>query len=89
MQEDAFLFGHYPEPIPDEGLFLFAGHVHPAVRIPLAPKRETKIPCFHYRNRTLVLPAFGVFTGTQVVVPEANDRFFGVVEGEVIEVSGL
>ena len=55
------------EPPPPQGLepdgFCFAGHVHPSVVLHGPGRDRLRVPCFFVRRRTLVLPAFGDFTG--------------------------
>ncbi|HEX4376528.1 MAG TPA: ligase-associated DNA damage response endonuclease PdeM [Steroidobacteraceae bacterium] len=43
--------------------FCFAGHVHPAVTLDGPARDRVRLPCFFARNRLLLLPAFGDFTG--------------------------
>lgn len=75
---------HEPD-TPCEGPAL-AGHLHPAVsaaaRTGLGGLRA---PCFWFRDRLAVLPAFGAFTGCHVVRPSIGDRVFAVGDGAVAE----
>ncbi|MDX1970984.1 MAG: ligase-associated DNA damage response endonuclease PdeM [Candidatus Sumerlaeia bacterium] len=50
-----------------------AGHVHPAVRLGNAPFQQ-KFPCFHFRGKSGLLPAFGSFTGTATITLEPGDQ---------------
>jgi len=65
--------------------FHISGHWHPVVRIPDGKRTSLRLPCFLYRNHTLVLPAFGSFTGGAILTPEQDDRFFIALRDEVIE----
>lgn len=56
-----------------------AGHLHPVASVPGRPK------CFWLRGASLVLPAFGAFTGGWTVDPGADDRLFVCTEDRVIE----
>lgn len=49
------------------------GHVHPAVRI---NRLKLRSACFHVSANCVTLPAFGSFTGSQLVRPEPDDRIF-------------
>lgn len=40
-----------------------SGHLHPVVRIPDGRRTSLRLPCFLLRENTLVIPAFGSFTG--------------------------
>ena len=62
-----------------------SGHWHPVVRIPDGKRTSLRLPCFLYRNHTLVLPAFGSFTGGAILTPERGDRIFVAMREEVIE----
>lgn len=62
-----------------------AGHWHPVVRIPDGRRTSLRLPCFLYRNRTLVLPAFGSFTGGAILSPAPADRIFVAIREEVVE----
>lgn len=67
-----------------------AGHWHPMVRIPDGKRTSLRLPCFLFRNNTLVLPSFGSFTGGAIMEPEPGDRFFVPLRGQVVELpSGL
>ncbi|MES2921382.1 MAG: ligase-associated DNA damage response endonuclease PdeM [Verrucomicrobiota bacterium] len=61
------------------------GHWHPVVRIPDGKRTSLRLPCFLYRNHTLVLPAFGSFTGGAILSPEADDRVFVTLREQVVE----
>ncbi len=45
------------------GEFCFAGHLHPAVTLHGPARDRVRLPCYFARDRLLVLPAFGDFTG--------------------------
>jgi DNA ligase-associated metallophosphoesterase len=62
-----------------------AGHLHPVARIPDGRRTSLRLPCFLFRERTLVLPSFGSFTGGSIVHPEPGDRIFIPLRGQVIE----
>ncbi len=62
-----------------------AGHWHPVVKIPDGKRTSLRMPCFLLRENTLVLPAFGSFTGGAIVNPIPNDRIFVALRQHVIE----
>lgn len=66
------------------GPFL-AGHVHPGVHL-VDRADSARLPVFWARPDGLVLPAFGGFTGLQLVRPEPEDRLFAVTPTAVLEV---
>ncbi len=62
-----------------------AGHVHPGLVLGTRTDR-LRVPVFHLRDgRGLVLPAFGGFTGLQIVAPGRGDRCFAVGSYVVVE----
>jgi len=65
--------------------FHLAGHLHPVVKIPDGQRTSLRLPCFFHRAATLVLPAFGSFTGGALVKPEPGDRIFAALRDQVIE----
>ena len=75
---------HDPAHASGERLHL-SGHWHPVVRIPDGRRTSLRLPCFLYRNHTLVLPAFGSFTGGAILSPAPDDRVFVALREQVIE----
>lgn len=75
---------HDPADLRDAGPAI-CGHLHPAVRVPVSPRRGQRVACFHLSGRTLALPGFGSFTGTHLIDPAPGDRVFLPVGDEVRE----
>lgn len=71
-------FALHHEPAIDARGYVLCGHIHPAARI--GPLR---LPCFWLGERTGVLPAFSVFTGSALVRPAPEDRVYVVAENLV------
>ncbi len=70
----------------DPSRFTIAGHVHPTVRI--ADRIDSlSRPCFWLRERSLVIPAFGVMTGGWKVQPAGSERVFISSGGSVVDVT--
>jgi len=67
------------------GGFHISGHWHPVVRIADGKRPSLRLPCFLVRENTLVLPAFGSFTGGATITPQADDRFFVALREHVVE----
>lgn len=75
-----FALCHVPAPV--AGRYVLAGHLHPAYR--LAGRNEAvRLACFWFGAAVGVLPAFGDFTGAQVIQPAPGDRIY-LVAGERI-----
>lgn len=60
------------------------GHWHPVARI-AEGRRSLRMPCFLLRGTTLVLPAFGSFTGGGRIPPQSGDRCFVALREGVVE----
>src|SRR6202012_4536751 len=56
------------------GPLALAGHVHPVVRLNGPGRDSLRTPCFVVRERQIVLPAFGEFTGGSLVTPSGGER---------------
>jgi DNA ligase-associated metallophosphoesterase len=81
--EGPFRFAHHPEPAP--GRYVWAGHLHPMVR--LSGRGDSlRLPCFHVGRDVGVLPAFSAFTGGLNVSRRPGERVFAIAEPAVVEV---
>ena len=82
---DRVELSHYPaDPVDDETI-LFCGHLHPSIKLTHGDDRFGKLPCFWMADRTVVMPAFGQFTGTATVQPRDGDRVWVVAEDALFE----
>jgi metallophosphoesterase superfamily enzyme len=83
-------FVHDPEDAHPSPVLTICGHKHPSVVVGRGSVSSVRVPCFHLRKpptgQTLLLPAFGTFTGMKAIAPTAGDRVFAVTPGGVIEV---
>ncbi len=75
---------HHPNARPDG--YVLAGHLHPCVRLKGRARERLRLPCFWFRDRVGVLPAFGGFTGMHPIDPQPHDRVFALAGDGVIEV---
>ena len=55
------------------------------VRIPDGKRTSLRLPCFLFRDNTLVLPAFGSFTGGAILDSNPDDRIFVALREQVVE----
>jgi len=83
---DALEILHDPADANPDTALTIAGHLHPVIRIADGRRSSLRLPCFHLRPQTLVLPAFGSFTGGQPLAPEPGDRLFVAPADQVLEV---
>lgn len=61
-----------------KGLYKISGHIHPGVRVYGKAKQSLTLPCFYFGREFSILPAFGKFTGLQLVYPKESDSVFVV-----------
>lgn len=80
-----FLFTHHPET--REGVFNFAGHLHPGVKLTGLARQTLRLPCFFKTSRQMILPAFGEFTGKHILSPKKGDQVYVLAEEKVILLS--
>ena len=59
------------------------GHLHPGIALGSGRVRRLRVPCFWLRGKALVMPAFGEFTGLQMIEREAGDRVW-IAAGHVV-----
>jgi uncharacterized protein len=78
-------FTHQPQDH-HEG-FNVAGHLHPAVRMTGKAIPSLKLPCFYFKKKQAILPAFGAFTGNAIIQPTINDQIFVVANNKILDVS--
>lgn len=75
---------HHPQQH-DDGVPVLAGHLHPAVRL-TGRVDSVRLPCFWWRPRLAILPAFGEFTGGALIERELGDRVVAVAEQRLFEI---
>jgi DNA ligase-associated metallophosphoesterase len=68
--------------------YCFSGHIHPGIRMSGLGKQRLRLPCFYFNTAGgyAVLPAFGKFTGTQLVSPEKSDQVFALAENKIFRI---
>jgi len=81
---ERFRFFHAPplRPVPEPS---FAGHLHPGIKFADPTGTIVRAPCFYMTENTAILPAFGSFTGTGLVLPQPGDRVFMIGPEHVLE----
>lgn len=81
----AMRVAHFPPEKSD--VLTLCGHLHPGIAIGRPRQRKLRLPCFWQRRNALVLPAFGEFTGLQIIDREPGDQVWIPVGGMVAEVA--
>lgn len=81
-----FLFSHEPlEVFPaDQSHYNISGHIHPGVRLSGAGRQKIVLPCFYFKPKQAILPAFGNFTGCTPLKTDPEDKVFIVANERVI-----
>jgi DNA ligase-associated metallophosphoesterase len=75
---------HHPDPQHDR--YALAGHLHPCTVLRGRANDRARLPCFWFRARVGVLPAFGAFTGMAPIAADHDDRVFVAAGDRVVEV---
>jgi DNA ligase-associated metallophosphoesterase len=79
----SFIFTHKPRL--NNSFYGIAGHLHPAVTLTAQAGLKERLPCFCFGPRGALLPAFGSFTGTQLIRPSSENRTYVIAGDEVFE----
>lgn len=79
-----FGFSHKPETVDTE--YTISGHLHPAVSMKGRGRQRETLACFYFGSRFAILPAFGSFTGNQVIRPKPGDWVYIIAADEIIKV---
>ncbi len=82
---EPFEFSH--EPIEHASHYVFSGHVHPGVSLYGHAKQSLSVPCFYFGKHYALLPAFGNFTGMQMITPQKSDQVFGITTTQVMQLN--
>lgn len=78
----AFACAHHPAIHASH--YVLAGHLHPHVQLRGRGRQSLRLPCFVFRERDAVLPAFTAFTGTGAYEALHGDRVFAVAGDEIV-----
>jgi DNA ligase-associated metallophosphoesterase len=82
-----FTLQHHPqENNESDNHFCIAGHIHPAYSLKTKARQRLVLPCFVFASNQLILPAFGAFTGKQIITIKSNERYFITTNEAVTEI---
>ncbi|MGZ5243951.1 MAG: ligase-associated DNA damage response endonuclease PdeM [Bacteroidia bacterium] len=87
VEKGPFLFTHEPMENCPSDKYVFAGHLHPAVRLSGSGRQSISLPCFYFGEEQALMPAFGQFTGSVNIKPKKEDDVFVIAEGKVLKVN--
>ena len=63
LKSGSLLLSHEPIKHVSEDTLNICGHIHPGVVLKRKSKQSIRLPAFYYKNNSLIMPAFGQFTG--------------------------
>jgi uncharacterized protein len=86
LLEFPFLLSHHPLEIFPSDQYNLAGHIHPGVKLVGRGKQAVTLPCFHFGERSGILPSFGAFTGLARIKPKKNDQVYIIADNTIIKV---
>jgi len=82
-----FVFQHHPNETEDNrSYYRIAGHIHPGYSLRGKARQRLILPCFCVEEHQIILPAFGSFTGKEIIEPKAEARYFVIAGNTVTEV---
>ena len=81
-----FLLSHHPLEVVPQGIYNFAGHIHPGITLTGKGRQALTLPCFYFGGSQGYLPAFGKFTGLARIMPKKEDRVYVIAENNVMMV---
>lgn len=65
-----------------------AGHLHPGYGMKGSAKSWVRAACFWVRQNSIILPAFGSFTGLKNISPNPKDNIYLTNNDEVVKIRG-
>lgn len=84
---DRIAFRHHP--VAEDGAVVLAGHLHPTVVLRGRADDSARLPCYWLRERVVILPAFGDFTGGALIAREAGDRVIAIADDRLFEIPSV
>lgn len=85
LSEDGFYFVHHPTSEQNNDETVVGGHIHPGIKLSGKGRQTLRLPCFFFSDTTIILPAFGTFTGLYFIDEEEATEIYAVVENRVIK----
>lgn len=82
MSVGSFYITHDREEV--AGQFNIYGHIHPGIRLQGLGRQAITLPCFCINEQSMILPAFGQFTGHKLVQAGDYKNIFVIGDGKVM-----
>ncbi len=77
-----FLISHYETDTPH---FTIHGHIHPAIRMNGNGRQSIRLSCFAQTKNSLILPAFGQFTGTHTIEEKTCKHIYVIADNKILQ----
>jgi uncharacterized protein len=88
LLEPPFRFMHEARDVPgSDCAYAVSGHIHPVIKLGSLRSTGLRVPVFWQRQRGLVLPSFGAFTGGFAIRPALGEHLFAVGPTAVAQLS--
>ena len=84
--DEGVVLSHEPIRFLENHIYNIVGHIHPGCEIKTLGRQRFKMPCFVLEGRTLILPAFGQWTGLYLIPKTDTNRLFALLNNDVVEV---
>lgn len=84
LSVDGMLFSHHPLTSVPKTYVNIAGHIHPGIMVRAKGRQRYRLPCFYHLDQTLILPAFGNYTGIQTISPSKDADVYLIVGDDVL-----
>lgn len=83
--DEQFIFSHDKLlfDTPQQNIY---GHIHPGVLLKGKARQSSRFPCFFVSDKDVILPAFGNFTGLQIIKPTLKDKVYITINEKVIAI---
>jgi uncharacterized protein len=75
---------HEPSTNTPEGSLNLCGHLHPGISLKSQLGQNVRLPCYYWNQKSLILPAFGKFTGLFIPEKKKQDIAFVIADKKVI-----
>ncbi len=82
LEVEGILLTH--KPANKESLFNICGHIHPGIMLKGKGRQKLRLPCFYKTPNQLILPAFGSFTGLDIIQPTSTDCVYAIANNQVV-----
>ncbi|SMG17224.1 putative phosphoesterase [Marivirga sericea] len=85
---DPFVLTHHPleNNEVNKNEMNLCGHIHPSISLKGKGKSHLRLACFYLEPNTMVLPAFGRFTGLAKISPSKKGNIFAVLKNSVQQI---